>query len=155
MLMLMLVVNLSDVEIRQAAEKLIEIYPNDLEFSLCDELMQFKSLAKLTRLKDKDKIGKEIQMHRLSIENGLTATFTNVSVVLRMYLCLMVSNCSGERSFSAFKRIKSHIRSTMRQSTSAHLSRLCIENNVLDNINTSDIIREFAHRKSRKAVLGQ
>ncbi|KAG1656001.1 hypothetical protein GQR58_024198 [Nymphon striatum] len=63
-------------------EKLIDIYPNDVEFSLCDELLQFKSLAKLTRLTDKDKFGKEIQMHNLIVENGLTATFTNVSVVV-------------------------------------------------------------------------
>src|SRR6218665_2625515 len=31
---------------------------------------------------------------------GLYSTFPNVSIALRLFMCLMVSNCSGERSFS-------------------------------------------------------
>jgi hypothetical protein len=44
---------------------------------------------------------------------------------------LMVTNCSGERSFSRLKRIKSDLRSTMSQERLSGLSILCIENDKL------------------------
>ena len=38
---------------------------------------------------------------KLLCEGGLTDTFPNDHVALRIYLCLMVTRCSGERSFSS------------------------------------------------------
>jgi len=37
-------------------------------------------------------------------------TFPNVAIALRMYLVLMVTNCSAERSFSKLKLIESRLR---------------------------------------------
>ena len=37
-------------------------------------------------------------------------TFPNIEIALRIYLSLMVSNCSCERSFSKLKRIKNELR---------------------------------------------
>ena len=39
---------------------------------------------------------KEIQMFRFINENEFMHAFPNVSVVFRLYLYLMISNCSGE-----------------------------------------------------------
>ena len=48
------------------------------------------------------------------IKHGkIQAVFPNVETILRLFLCLVVTNCSGERSFSKLKRIKSVLRSTM------------------------------------------
>jgi len=38
------------------------------------------------------------------------AVFPHVETILRLFLCLMVTNCIGERSFSKLKRIKSRDR---------------------------------------------
>jgi len=54
------------------------------------------------------------------------AVFTNVETILRLFLCLMVTNCSDERSFSKLKRIKSVLRSTMSQERLSDLSILCV-----------------------------
>ena len=45
----------------------------------------------------------------------MQSCFTNVEILLRMYLCLMVTNCTGERSFSKLRRIKNAQRTTIGQ----------------------------------------
>jgi len=45
-------------------------------------------------------------------ENELHKTFPNVCLALRMYLSLIITNCSGERSFSKMA-IKNEMRATM------------------------------------------
>lgn len=65
----------------------------------------------------------------------------------------MVSNASGERSFSRLKHIKNHLRTSMHQNRLVWLSRMSIESDIMRTINFDDIIDEFALRKSRKVVL--
>ena len=52
-------------------------------------------------------------MYKLLIEQDLVSTFPNIEVALRLYLCIMVCNCSGEGTFSQLKRIKKELRTTM------------------------------------------
>ena len=54
-------------------------------------------------------------------------TFPNVETTLRMYLVLMVTNCSGERSFSKLKFIKNRLRTTMSHDRLSHLVLMSIE----------------------------
>lgn len=65
----------------------------------------------------------------------------------------MVTNCSGERSFSQLKRIKNELRTTMLQERLSNLSIMCIEKDVLQKIDFRDIIEDFAQQKSRKKPL--
>ncbi len=53
----------------------------------------------------------ELRMYRLLLENNLETVFPNTVIALRIYLSLMISNCSGERSFSKLKLIKNQLRS--------------------------------------------
>jgi len=40
---------------------------------------------------------------------------TNIEIALCIYLCVMMTNCPGERSLSKLKRIQNELRSVMRQ----------------------------------------
>ena len=55
-------------------------------------------------------MNKEVQMYKLIKENGLESAYPNVNIVLRIYLSHMVTNCSGERSFSKLKHVKNQHR---------------------------------------------
>ena len=92
----------------------------------------------------------ELQMYRLLLENNLETAFPNILITLRIYLSLMISNCSGERSFSKLKLIKNQLPSCMTQKRLNSLTLLSIENDLLHNIDISSIINEFALKKSRK-----
>ena len=92
-------------------------------------------------------------MFRFIDENKFMHAFPNVSVVFRLYLCLMIFNCSGERLFSVLKRVKNQLRSSMGQKKLNSLALLCIENKLLEKIDTDDIIKSFALFKSKKCVI--
>ena len=92
-------------------------------------------------------------MYTLVKSSGLDSAFPNVEVALRIYLSLMITNYSGERSFSHLKRVKNEIRSTMLQDRVSNLSLTYIESELLRNIDFDDIVRGFASRKSRKVPI--
>ena len=71
---------------------------------------------------------------------------------LRLFMCLMVTNCSGERYFSRLKRIKNDLSSTMSQERMSGVSILCIENDKLWLTDIGEIIDEFAARKVRRKM---
>ena len=90
-------------KIEASAKTLLLYYPDDLEELLPEEMIHFSTLIKQHHFTSECK---KIQMFRLINENEFMHAFSNVSLVFRLYLCLMISNCSGERSFSVLKRVK-------------------------------------------------
>jgi hypothetical protein len=139
-------------EVVTRSSNLIKSYPEDLEESLCEELVQFTELLKTDLASH---IGTtldlvELQFYRLIIDNSLESCFPNVEIALRIYLSLMVTNCSGERSFSKLKLIKNELRSTMGQKRLNNLTLMSIEHKLLREMDTSYIINKFSHAKCRK-----
>ena len=88
---------MSNCKTEDSAKTLLQHYSHYLEESLPVEMIHFSTLIKQHHF---DSECKEIQMFRFINENKFMHAFPNVSVVFRLYLCLMISNCSGERSFS-------------------------------------------------------
>jgi len=94
--------------------------------------------------------------------DGVESVFPNVEVALRIYLSLMVSNCTGERSFSRLKLLKTSHRSTMSQDRLNCCALMSIDvmsdeylpvSDILQEIYFTDIIAEFASLKSRKPLM--
>ena len=77
--------SLINQEIVDTACKHHDTYPNHMEDTLLDEMVHFSALLR-------------------SEKNWYI--FPNKETLLKMYLCTMVTNCSGERSFSTLKRVK-------------------------------------------------
>jgi len=67
-----------------------------------------------------------------------------------MYLVLMVTNCSAERSFSKLKQIENRLRTSMTQGRLVKLAIMSIESDILREIDFTAIISDFAVAKSRK-----
>jgi hypothetical protein len=80
----------------------------------------------------------------------ISSIFPNVEIAMRFFLSMMVINASGERSFSKLKSIKNELRNSMTQPQLNNLSLMCIENDILENIDSDDIIHDFATSKFRK-----
>ena len=164
-------------EVIESAKSLQEAFPRDLEASLSDELLQCSSFLNTEFAKkalnttpshsstpaisldqtnndsdteDDKKFNvesPELHIYRLLVSNNLEAVFPNTVIVFRIYLSMMVSNCSGERSFSKLKLLKTHLRSCMTQERLNSLAMLNIETNVLRGINMSSLINDFALKK--------
>jgi hypothetical protein len=65
---------------------------------------------------------------------------------------MTVTNCSGERSFSALKRVKNYIRSTLHQGKLNVLALLFIESDFIHTIEFDDV-QKFAESNARKRNL--
>ena len=61
-----------------------------------------------------------------------------------------VTVASAERSFSKLKLLKSYLRSSLSQKRLNDLTILCIEKNMLENIDVDTIINDFASRNARR-----
>ena len=92
----------------------------------------------------------ELNMFLLIHNHDLLETFANVEIALLLYLCIFVTNCTGERSFSKLKLIKNYLRNTMGQERLSSLSLLSIEHEQLKDTEFNDVITNFAQRKVRK-----
>jgi hypothetical protein len=138
---------------------LIAMYPEDINESFVGELAQFQAYVKSKNtnytlpVNNVNKKFSHQDLYTIIFVDGIQSAFPNVEVVLRIFLSLMVTNCSGERSFSHLKRIKNDIRATMLQDRLSSLSIMCIESDKLREIKFENIIESFANRKSRKHIL--
>ena len=98
-----------------------------------------------------DKIGRTHFLYKLLMDKKVADTFPNVEIMLRMSLVLMVTNCSGERSFSKLKFIRNRLRTTMCPDRLSHLALMSIAYDILREIDFDKLIQDFARVKSRKA----
>ena len=143
---------MSQEELKESAKILVDAYPDNLGNALIDKLCQFVAFANIFKDDKPDDISTEFFLHRLMF-NCAQATFSNVEIALRIYLALMVANCSGERSFSKLKLIKNRLRMSMVQDHLVNLAITSIESDVMGDLDLSAIIEEFAMQKSRKVVV--
>lgn len=137
----------------QCCQKLIDTYPEDLNSDLPDELHQFHLYVhhKLSAIKtDKKTRFSHGELYKIIIEDELHCAFPSVEIAFRIFLTLMVTNCTAERSFSRLKCIKNPNRTSMVQSRLDALSLLNMEAELLRQINFEDLIKEFAICKSRR-----
>ncbi|KAE9544104.1 hypothetical protein AGLY_001793 [Aphis glycines] len=136
--------------ISESCINLANRFSSDIESGnlLKDECNHFKIM-----ISAEDSIDSSYKMLSFIKKKDYFDIFPNLPVVLRMYLSTALTNCSGERSFSALKRIKNCLRSTTTSTRLNALSLLNIENELLQSLDYSDIITEFATRKSRKTTI--
>jgi len=67
-----------------------------------------------------------------------------------MYLVLMVTNCSAERSFSKLKQIENRLQTSTTQGRLVNLATMSTELDILREIDFTAIISEFSVAKSIK-----
>ncbi|KAK7126000.1 hypothetical protein R3I93_021393 [Phoxinus phoxinus] len=137
--------------IYQGALRLVEKYNNDLSPALPQQLIAFRAafkrqISEMTTVQD-------LASFLIVENNSITSSFSDICTVLVLFLTIPVTVASAERSFSKLKLIKNYLRSTMSQNRLSGLAILSIENTRSRELNTSDIVDEFAERKARRMQL--
>ena len=125
-------------------------YPNNLDNSFIDELHHFAMFVKMFKDDEPGNTTTELFLHKLIIDKSVQDTFSNVAIVLRMYLVLIFTNCSLERSFSKLKLIENRPRTIMTQERLVNLAIMSIESGVLREIDFTAVINDFVVARSRK-----
>ena len=142
-------------EITESCEKLSTFYQDYLDgvelVSECEHLRHYLSVS-LPEQPDMSQLSLS-RIYTMIKKDKLESTFPNIEIPLRIFLSMMVTNCTGERSFSKLKLIKNELRSCMTQERLNSRSVMSIESEVLETLNFDDIIRDFAERKTRKRCM--
>lgn len=84
---------------------------------------------------------------------GVKDTFANVETALKLFLTLPLSNCSGERSFSLLKRIKSPLRTLITDTKLSSLALLSMESDITLNIDYEHVINNFTAKRLRRKCI--
>lgn len=140
---------IDDVTVRHKARHLIACFPSDLEADSQEEFVQMKHFAESLFMSPPS----ALQLLQSIKANRVESTFANVAIALRLYLCLLCTNCEGERSFSLMARVKNFLRSTMCQERLNSLAILSIESELARSMSYDDVIDNFAELKSRQRTL--
>ncbi|XP_071817210.1 zinc finger MYM-type protein 1-like [Apostichopus japonicus] len=99
-------------------------------------------------------------MHEASLafrgmSTEVRALFPHVLMLLRLLLVCPVTSCECERSFSALRRLKTWLRSTMTQRRLNHVAVCNVHKRKLDTVDIIQLVREFAGRsQTRKNMFG-
>ena len=95
-----------------------------------------------------------IDMSALGILEFVIAAdcYPNVSVAYRILLTVPVTVASAERCFSKLKLLKNYLRSTMSQERLNGLAIYIIERDILDTIDHSTVLDNFASRNARRTI---
>jgi hypothetical protein len=81
--------------------------------------------------------------------------FSEVVTLVRILLVIPATNATSERSFSALRRIKTYLRSTMTQERLNNLMVLHIHKNRTDALDLKQVANEFSvSRERRRCVFG-
>jgi len=133
---------LSSQEIMTAVSNLVEVYKNDLDVCLGNELVQFAEFVNAFKEEQAKDVSQENFLYQLILQKRVQESFPNVEIAFRLYLVLMISNCSAERSFSKMKLIKNRLRTSMCNDRLSHLALMSIEADILRHINFEDLVND-------------
>ncbi|XP_068227645.1 uncharacterized protein [Palaemon carinicauda] len=130
-----------------SAEQLIRSYPNDLDITFKEELCQFVTFANIFIDEEPTDVSTDLFLYRLVLDKDVQETFPNIEITLRLYLALMVTNCSGERSFSKLKIIENRLRTSLTQKRLVNLTMMSLESDILCELYSNEVISEFTMKK--------
>ena len=108
-------------------------------------------LAKRTLQEHKEDINSVIDVYR-QIE-PLQAAFPTLKNVLKISLTLAVSTAECERSFSALKRVKTYLWTTMTEKRLNDIALLSIERSLSDVISLEDVVTAFEGSDKNRTII--
>lgn len=143
--------NKSCSEYENDIQLLLEAYPEDFNENFLGEFNHFLKYVRIKYESLETKVTHS-DLYEMIIKDKVKCVFPNIEVAFRIFHSLMITNCSAERSFSQLKRLKNPQRTKICQDKLNSLALMCIEADILRQINFDDVISEFALNKARKKM---
>ena len=114
--------------------------------------MQLQIFATNFTMEGKNTSIKDLLKSLRNIPSAQRALLSEICVIAKLILAMPATNPISERSFSALRRAKTYLRSTMKQTRSNHLMVLHVHKEKTDSLNLhnigNEIVRCSEHRLS-------
>ena len=99
---------------------------------------------------------RDIKSYFQNLTSSTRTLFSEVVTLMQLVLVLPATNASSERSFSAMRRVKNYLRSTMGQQRFNHLMILHVHKSITDGLDIIEIANNFVTRNEhREHVFGK
>jgi hypothetical protein len=105
--------------------------------------------------KKEEAILSDVLLYMREMTNRGRLLLSEVVKVLKLVLVMPATNSTSEGSFSTLRRIKTYIRSTMRQDRLNDLMILHVHKDKTDEMNLQSVARDFCFREYRQNIFGQ
>ncbi len=134
-------------------EYVTSVYGSDING--CNLDMQLKTLGNTISIPEVLTIH-AIVKHLTKLSTAEKTLLDQVVLVAKLLLVMPATNATSERSFSAMRRLKTYLRSTMGQERLNNLMILHVHKNVTDNLDLLDVAKNFVSvNESRLAQFGK
>ena len=143
---------ISDIHVENIASKSLKVYASNLDSDFLLEVVHFAFHLRSSPDLDWKTNTAQAQLSYLK-KNCLIETFPNLAIILYTYLTWPVANTEGERSFSALKRVKNYLRSSLTPDHVCDFYIIAIEKRFTKSMSFENIIDKFAAAKCRKHEL--
>ena len=98
----------------------------------------------------------DIRDQLLHISPAERNLMNEVMTIMKLIMVMPATNASSERSFSAMRRVKSYLRSMMKQERLNHLMLLHVHKELIDTLNLADVTNDFvSSSKNRLRIFGK
>lgn len=128
-------------------EAVLDVYSSDLnaqnlkvQLEILGSNMEPESIMDITDVKTK--------LQQMS--PAQRALLNEVILVMKLILVMPATNATSERSFSAMRRLKSYLRSTMTQERLNHLMVMHVHKDLTDSLVLTDVANEFVSKCERR-----
>ena len=118
------------------------LHDKDLNYQNLE--IQFQTIA--PSVKDDLSLG-GIVNYLKTLSSAARSIYSEIVTLVELIFVMPATNATSERSFSALRRIKSYLRTTMSQQRLNNLMVLFIHRNSLDEMNLEDVADEFISAK--------
>ena len=85
----------------------------------------------------------DVKDHFLSFSSGQMLLLPQVKRLIQLVLVMPATNATSERSFSALRRVKSYLRTTMGQQRLNYLMLLHVHKERTDNLDLKSVLNDF------------
>lgn len=127
------------------------ITPLASTYGLDTELLSTECLLAKRTLKDGQDMESVLDVFKTILP--LADAFPTLKKVLQIALTMVVSTATCERSFSALKRIKTYLRTTMSDERLSDLATLSLERDISANLDFDEIIHQFEGTDKNRSII--
>ena len=124
-----------------------ERYKEDLE--ICQLKIQLEQLSQLS-VHEPIETAHDLIKFLQSLTQTHGKLLPQIVKLAKIYLVLLATNSVSERSFSALKRVKTYLRSTMKQKRLDHLMMKHVHKSLTEDLSLIDCANDFVGRMENK-----
>ena len=129
-----------------------DFYGSDLNLYLLNTQLQVLSTMFASQIDKTANIMNVVELFK-DMSTARRELLSEVGVLLKLLLVMPALNAVSERSFSALRRLKTYLRSTMTQSRLNHLMVLYIHRELTDKLNLTTVANDFVSGSEHRSTL--